>query len=468
MAGQAVRDRQWIRIELAARLHEMQRYVFLDRSRWKSITCSRRAGKTELDSSLLVDGAVLAGDGEDTVYVAESKAIAKTLIWDKLKSRLRELGLSDWAVSEQDLSIRTPWGSRIFLFGAKGSDHAEARDKMRGLKMRRCIYDEPATYADVLEPLTRDVVEPALGDCRGDLIVNGTPGVVLAGWWYEVSTGRGKTARKKWQRHFWTVRDNPFFRDSEAWLAEVLEENRWDEENPTYQREYLGRWIADDSDLVYRWLDARNGVDSLPDDYDGSWNHTVGLDFGVERDASSWTVLASHPHRKEIYVVSSNKAFGKTPAEVADITHELIGRIKPDRVVADTGGLGAAYVAEYARRFGVQLKCADKLGKRAHIELLNGELRSGSMRIVRPTCQDLISEVEILPWANERREREHASYANDCADSLLYAFMEHRAYLHEAPKPRSPTRLSIASRLALEDDLAEQIAGSSARPFWDR
>lgn len=454
---------------LRARLHIHQQRVFDSKARWKAVLCSRRAGKTVLDAALLVDAATEAGADEHCVYIARDRKLAKSLIWGKLKQLIRELGLIEdgWKIKEAELRIELPNGAAIALYGARGADHDETMNALRGLKIRRCIYDEPSTYTETLEAMTRDVVEPALGDVRGDLIVTGTPGVVLAGWWFEVSTGKGANPRKKWERHKWTVLDNPFFADPQKWLDDQLRENQWTPDNPTYIREYLGEWFADDNDLVYRYLASRNKIGELPKDYSRDWAHTLGVDFGTMRDSCAWTVLASHPHRRDIYVVKSFKRHGMLPEQAAEITNKLIREYNVDRTAADSGGLGAPYVAEYAKRFGTQLTAADKRDKRGHIDLLNGDLRAPRVFVLDTECQELIAEIEVLPYANDKREKEHASYANDCADSFLYAYVAHRAYLHERPEPKPDPRRKWDDEAQIEAEAAELLSEAGAA-WWDR
>ena len=457
------------RAAVRAQLFDKQRAVFDSRARWRAVLCSRRAGKTVLDSALCVDAALCSRFDEATVYFAAERSTAQRLIWPKLTAHVRQLGLTadpiSWQINNADLHITTRAGAHIFVSGARGADHERTMDKIRGLKLRRVVLDEPATFGDVIERMFRDVLEPGLGDLRGDAIVTGTPGIVCAGWWHDVSTGAEK--RAKWERHAWTVRENPHFRDPDGWLRETLADNGWAEDHPTYQREYLGRWFADDSDRVYRFVDERNGVDALPADYGEHWVHVLGVDFGTRADACAWAVIAAHPHRRESVTVEAFKRHGLQPDEAADVTRGLIERYRPDATAADSGGLGAPYVEEVRRRFGVQLTPAEKLGKRAHIELLNGELRAGTHALKKSACQDLREEIVLLPWASEAREREHPGYANDCADAWLYAYTRLRAYQHERPAPPKPTARRADDPEEIEAESARYLERES-RPWWDR
>lgn len=399
-----------------------------------------------LDTALAADSLADSGHDEVTLYLARNRGVAKELFWPKIKGLIRQYDLP-WEQNESELRVTTKKGGVLLVKGAEGGDPEEEREKLRGLKMRRVLCDEPATYADTLRKLLKDVIEPGLGDLRGDCIINGTPGIVCAGAWHEISTGilpagdkRPPSSLAKWKRWHWDIRRNPFFKDSEQYLQEVLEENGWTEEDPTFQREYLGRWVVDVSAQVYRYIASRNAVTEVPGYDRESWVHTIGVDFGVV-DECAWTVLASHPHQREIYAIRSIAKSGLLPEQAAELTHRLVQEFQPHRLVGDAGGLGKPYVMAYNERFdtGIQMEAAEKTEKRANIELMNGDLGAARMKLLMPECEELGGQMENLPWANPAREHEHAGYKNHRTDSCLYGWRSHSAYLHSAPvKKRDP------------------------------
>lgn len=456
----------------------MQRKVALSQARWKALTTSRRSGKTVLDCALAADSLHNSGHDETTLYLARNRGVAKELFWPKIKGLIRKYELP-WSMNESELRVTTDRGGVLLVKGAEGGDPEEEMEKLRGLKLRRVLCDEPSTYAPTLRKLLKDVIEPGLGDLRGDCIVNGTPGIVCSGAWHEISTGilppgdkRPKAALAKWERWHWDIRRNPFFRDSEQYLQEVLAENGWDEDNPTFQREYLGRWVVDESAQVYRYVDGRNDVTAVPGyrrDSD-DWAHTIGADFGVN-DACAWSVLASHRHSRDIFVVESIHRRGLLPEQASEVTRELVERYRPHRLVGDAGGLGKPYVEEFNRRHfaGIKMVAADKVEKRAHIELINGDLGAGRLKLLLPACDDLAEQMKTLPWANDQREQEHQGYPNDLCDSCLYGWRAHRAYLNEAPaqpkpRPRPDSEEWIRRE---EEEFARRQRADAEQEWWD-
>lgn len=481
-----LKPRPWI-----MQLCPAQRRVALSKHRWKAVTTSRRGGKTIEMVAELGDALEDCQRGEAVLYVAKTQGQAHELAWDKFQglSEQHELG---WGFHVGDLRIEAKNGGVLLLRGAEGSDAERERQKIRGLKLRKAGLDESQSYASTIKRLLRETIEPALGDLRGSCIVAGTPGEVMGGGWYNISH-KHAGCEQKWSRYHWTVRDNPFFRNAESYLAEVRRDNGWEEDNPTYQREYEGIWVADDSVQVYRYLASRNDVTEIPG-YSLAWPHALGVDFG-EDDACAWTLYTNRPGTLEVYGVLSFKLRGLKPADCADITGWLVDRTQPDVLVGDGGNLGGnIYIDAVNHRLGdrtrQQMMSAQKSEKRAYIEIMNGDLRTGRVRFskgpvrwvlaeegapaaVREAaergCEPLCDELETLPWANEARVREHAGHDNHCADSSLYAWRHFSAYLAEAEAPkRDPVPGEDGYQAWLLERDAEQLRMQHERPWWDR
>ncbi len=417
--------------------------------------CGRRAGKTVMAGAALMWALQNAGFDEDVVYGARTRMVAKGLIWGKLKRIIDICGLT-WKVNESELTITTDAGATLHVVGF---DKAAEVEKLRGMKLRLFVADEPATYSPLLGTLFRDIVDPALGDVRGSVLLCGTPGPTPVGTWYEVSCGKSE----RWRLHRWTILDNPHFPSPAEYLAEVLEENGWTEETVTYQREYMARWVADDSVLVYRYVPSRNDVLAVPP----TNIHTIGVDFGMN-DETAWVVWGSAKHERATYGLHAHKQQGLLPEEAAQITAELCERYDPDVLVGDSGGLGKPYVEAFNRRYAEQLnrrmKPAEKTEKRAHIEIMNNDWRAPRLYL-GPGMEAYSQELMHLPWHKDDRREEHPAYPNHCCDAGLYGYRHHTAYLSEAAPPKPP-------RLTPDDDEwiereAEGFREESGRDWWD-
>jgi len=460
--------RKAIRDQIASELHPKQRDVLvaiLSGAQYIAALCGRRAGKTEFDARLIAIALERCGPDEFVFYAAVTRSLAKDLMWSRLAA-LNERYSLGWRMLEHEGRIVT---SRGGTFRVLGFDKLPELEKTRGYKTRLIVFDEPATYADKLEKLIRDCVGPSLGDLRGTLLINGTPGEVCAGFWHDVSTGRNA----RYETFHWTVLDNPHFpRDAAAMLAEERAANGWTEEDATYQREWMGRWINDPTAQVYKFAYDRDVILQLPGDYQergGRWMFTLGIDFGYSPDPCAWGVLGSPPHSHDTYLVHTEEHYELLPDQAAEVTARLVDRFDPQAVVGDPAA--AAYIAEWNRRWSEQSKAwmhpADKLGKFDAIDVLNGEMRAGRFKVYAPACQTWIGQAQSLPYKNSlTRDQEHPAYANHSVDCVLYSHRRHRSYLQELPN-REPTldeRVEIARQARID---RVQSALRSAQEAWD-
>lgn len=455
---------QW-REALLGELFDGQLKVHHDPAQFRADHSGRRSGKTERLPRSTLANAIEAGFNEVVLIGAETKDKAKSLHWGNVSAIIARHNLP-FTPNAQRGAFTTPWGSAIQFWGMRDK---KAMELIRGFKLKAAEFDEVATYAPLLKTLTRDVLEPALGDTGGKATLSGTPSVTRSGNWADICLG----LTPGWSVHCRTVLDNPKFpRDARAWLEDVLRRNKWERDFATFQREYLGRFVNDSEAQVYRYLAERNDIDAMPVEYDRrDWIHIIGLDFGVNDDCA-WTVWTAHPHRHEIYCLRSFKQAGLLTDQAAKVTAELCEEFQPVDLPADTGGLGKPYSEEWNRRYAgklrmPQMRPADKLQKRAHIDLINTDYRTGRIRVVKSECAELCSEQEALPW-HESRLREDPSFPNHCCDSALYGYMSVRAYAHEAPEPRLADRDPDEGAAWLERQEAEALQAEQAQEDWER
>ena len=133
--------------------------------RWAVVVAHRRAGKTVACINELIKRALqFKGGNGRFAYVAPFYRQAKSVAWDYLK-RFSEV-IPSVSISEAELRIDYPNGSRVQLFGA---DNADA---LRGLFFDGLIADE---YGDWKPSVWRYVIRPALADRKGWAIIIGTP-----------------------------------------------------------------------------------------------------------------------------------------------------------------------------------------------------------------------------------------------------------------------------------------------------
>mgnify|MGYP000858295204 CR=1 FL=1 len=428
--------------------HAAQLAVLADTHARKAVLAGRRGGKTDTAIRGLLDTAH-RHPGSIALYLALTARSARDILWRSLASMNAQLGLG-LVMNNTSLTARCSNGSEIHLAGA---DAEHCVERLRGQAYARTIIDEAASFGPAsLRYLVEEVLEPALLDWGGDIWLVGTPGAVLAGPFYEATVqGAG---HKSWPTYRWTMRQNPkFAATADQKLATVREERGWTEATPAYRREYLGEWCRDENALVFSGFEPARNMVVAPGN---GLQYVIAIDLGASavRETTAATVIG-YTRGGNAYVVSSEKRPMLTPSEVGGWLEQLERRYHPHAIVCDQGGLGKGYIEEIRRRFRIPVKEAEKNNKMGYVDLINGDLRTGKLRIVEPACGQLLEEMAVLQWS-ESRDGYDGRFADHCCDAMLYAWRECRHYVSEDAAPEQDTdRFEAAED---EDDL----------PWWKR
>ncbi len=433
---------------IRSELFDKQLAVLDDPSKEKAALCSRRAGKTSLWPRVAVITALERARSLTRIW-AVSKTRAVELVWTEilLLCARHKIQIKP---NETKHTIIFPNGSEIRLLGADKQKEAE---KKRGDKTACEIIIESQLFGPYLEAIVEDIAGPCLADLNGTFYLEGTPGPVCAGHWYSISGGNDTASRwvspgrevqgthvgSGWSCHRWSLLDNPFPNGKEhwrQWLTERKLKRRWDDDNPTYLREYMGRWVSDLEALFYTFDPIRNTFD--PErfkPYGPGWMHTLGWDLGFHDDMAL-AVWGFNPAYPELYEAFSWKKPGagadEVMAQIADLEKRKLNIVK---MVADTGGGGKMYVEEIQKRFQRHFEPAQKAQKYEHVRMLNDELRTGFVKLAQGSPYAL--EMAELPKKDEPDDdkpeaapKEHPGFANHCCDAGLYAFRGSMHWLH--------------------------------------
>ncbi|MES2359934.1 MAG: terminase family protein [Gemmatimonadota bacterium] len=454
-------EKRWGTPPFVRELFAQQLAFIADAGRAKAALCSRRAGKTYAACAYLLLAA-FRNPGTVSAYIALTRASAKRLLWEELIrfDHRHSLGLT---FNHSELTARLPNGSSIFLVGA---DDAATIERLRGGKYLLAIVDEAASFRpSVLESLVREILRPALIDLRGTLCLIGTPGAACVGLFHDATTDPASP----FKLHHWTVLENPHVPHAREELDHERKANHWTEDHPIYRREWLGEWVRDSGSLVYQYEPTRNGTGVLGG---GPARQTIlGCDYGVV-DATAFAIWAWEPHQQTCVLLECWGQTGLIPSEAARIVRELNAKWHFDRIVGDVGGLGKGFAEEARQRFAVPIMPAQKTNKRGYIELFNGDLKSGLIRVVADKCKQWVEEATICQW-DEKREKEDPRFDNHCLDAALYGWRECKAFAEDAdpslePEPSEEERLrrQHMERWERRKEADEQGVDWFSRRFW--
>lgn len=432
-----------------------QRAFVLDPWRLKSALCPRRSGKTYACAASICVTA-LGKPKSNILYVTLTGGQAFSNLWPILQEFNDEFELKA-RFNTTKLLISLPNGSKVRLAGAQTIQEVE---KLRGAGYDLVIIDEGKSFTDrVFDYLLEEVIVPATIDRLGTISMIGTPGNVLAGRFYEhtpfvlgtlleltesrAPVVRPYAKRTSWGRkrfncsfHHWTPEHN--VRAPHIWeeYQRVKDSYGYTDADAHYQREYLGYWCQSDSLSVYRYDTVRNGYDAdgegpfgLPAGHD--WNFILGLDLGFHDDTAV-VVAAYSPTHDKLYHVYDKSIPHLTFDNIEKLVADTKAMFPPMHgCVADTGGLGKTIVESLAER-GHPFHTAEKREKYDHIELVNADLLSGRVKVLRESV--LANQMSLLQWEDDTYKREDKRTPNHACDAFLYLW---RYALHHFWRPHS-------------------------------
>lgn len=453
--------------ELRRRLFKQQLDFVDDPERHKTLLCPRRAGKSYgLAVYMLIT--MLERPGANIVFIARTRDKAKEILWDTAETSLKKLN-KDFQLglefSEVHTSIRAPNGSRARLRGCETLADVE---QYRGEPFHLVVIDECASLSPgVLDHLLKRAIEPTLGDFLGSVVLSGTPGAVLAGPFYKATaevafvrdednrvTSRPYAERDdqrwygidySWSAHSWTRENNRAIPHLWQEALRIKALNKWSDQNPIWLREYIGRWIQDDANLVYKfhpekniWVPGRRTPSNpfgLPPDFP-SPRYVAGMDFG-SKDPFAFQLMAYSDNDRRLFhcaervlrISGDEKVL--TPPRFAEVIKQFVDIVEIESMVGDFGPFGDMLQEQMLNEHGLWIEKALKKDKRDHIELLNGDFLDDRCFLLPDS--EAARQMLQLSWDDSGlKERVGGGVRNDAADGIVYTW---RRALHHFSEP---------------------------------
>lgn len=245
----------------------------MSRRRFTVLALHRRAGKTELALSELIDKALRFREPLGLFfYVAPLLKQAKAIAWLRLKQKVQPLVMAGLAeINESELWVRfVVNNAMIRIYGADNPD------AMRGVRLDGVVLDE---VAQMKPEVWDDILQPALSDRQGWALFIGTPkGVNLFSQLFF-----GARDKRDWHSALYTVHDTDALPAAEVTrLQSEMSEASW-------RREYLCDFSAAGDEQLISLADVEEATKRhlSRDQYD--WAPVVlGVDparFGDDRSA---------------------------------------------------------------------------------------------------------------------------------------------------------------------------------------
>lgn len=401
---------------------DKQREFITDPHRHKALWCTRRSAKSYTAGLYLVHDA-LKYPKSNCLFIGLTRQSALDIVWkDILKEINLKLGLKA-KFNESRLTMTLTNGSVITITGADSSD--DEMNKLLGRKYRLVCIDEGSTYTIDTRKLVYGILGPAMADLQGTICMLGTSSNFTRGLFYDITTGK----ERGWKCFQWTAFDNPHMASQWAKdLAEIDELRPEFKETPLYKQWYLNQWVIDTDKLVYKFNEYKNLYSDLPKSLSPTgWTYVLGVDTGWEDD-NAFVLVAFHDNDPILRVV---KTFNKKHMTFDQVVNKINDFMEdpahcPVKVVID--GANKQGVESMRHRSNIPFEYADKRDKATFIELLNGDMAQGKVKVSRG-CTELINEMMGLVWKTEPGsdrilvpKKEHPSLPNHLCDAFLYAW----------------------------------------------
>lgn len=192
--------------------------------RFRVAVCGRRFGKTHLAIRELARFA--SAPDKTCWYLTNSRLQGKSLVWNKLKKKLRKL---NWIkdTNESELTITLINNSKICI------KSAEQGDNLRGESLSFLVIDE---FCDIdLDSVWHQILRPSLSDQKAPALFIGTP---KAGNQSARDLYDNYLTKKGWMSFSYSTIDGGFVDEEE------IEQARLDLSPKVFAQEYLASWIS--------------------------------------------------------------------------------------------------------------------------------------------------------------------------------------------------------------------------------
>lgn len=394
-----------------------QRQFIDDPAKHKALHCTRRAAKSFTAGLYMVE-TCLKYPGANCLFIALTRETALGII-DKdilqIINRKFKLGIK---LNKSALIYTFPNGSIIKL-GGIDSDEDEM-NKHLGKKFRLACIDEGSLYTVNVRHFIYDILGPAMADEEGTICFFGTSSNITQGLFFDITKG----LEQGWSLHKWSAHQNPHI-NWQKQLDEIAKNRPLYMETPQFRQWYLNEWVIETDKLVYRFDPNRNLYRDRPYPQSKGWNYVLSCDLGWEDDTAI-ILSAYHENDPCLYVL---KAFAQKHMTFDMVEKKLLEFINDkehpvNSVIID--GANKQGVETMTMRSNILFEYADKLGKADHIEIMNGDLIQGKIKI-HESLIDLIDELMSLVWKTKGEKivypkKEHPSLPNHRADAFLYGW----------------------------------------------
>lgn len=414
---------------LRKRLVPWQQKVYDSTSRFISMLCGRRSGKSFTVIELALREIIRPPIGKDRPRIAIILGLGKDktaqIYWENIKRALTDIHVTPAHIDNSKYVITLSNGNKLYILG--NSDKAE-REEIRGKDFSFIAIDEMQSQKG-LYYLFESIIGPIITGTNGTIVCLGTAPISAGTLWEDII---GDDQYEHF--HGITMEDNPYTPNREHALEEVLERNHWTRDNIVFRREYLAEVVYDTERMVYP---KRTYYETIPENFKPIYCY-MGLDYGG-RDYTSFAPLLIDDKGycylweefKQNAIMSSdivNKAvtWCKMIENKWGLTQDQI------KIVADSSHLPISW--DIYNQGITNIVSAYKLNEYYQISRVDDALTSGYLSIKQGGYFDQECDQMVWQFNDEKNCVEYKLddkvYHGDIADSVKYAYNQYLSDIH--------------------------------------
>lgn len=393
--------RQRLRCEAAdlGDLHEGQRDIIKDATRFNVTSCGRRWGKTLLGVRLCKPS--LANGGYVGWFAPSYKMMLE--VWDELR---RLMGGMLERSNKTEMRMQFRGGGAVDLWSLDNVDAG------RGRRYHRAIIDEAAMTKNLMDAWQYSI-RPTLTDFRGDAWFFSTP-KGRNGFW-ELHQLGVDPLQPDWSAWQMPTSANPYIDVEEIEAARLMLPER------VFQQEYLATFLDSSGGVFRRVTEATTAEEQLANQSDHQY--VIGVDWGKMNDFTVISVvdveLRSLVYMDRFNQIDYHVQTGRLMA--------ICERFRPISVVVELNSMGQP-IAETLIRSGLPIVgfTTSNASKTAIIDALSVAFERGDIQILN----NPVLVGELLAYDMERTASGLMRYGapdgqhDDCVMSLAFAWSE--------------------------------------------
>lgn len=382
-------------------LSPAQENIVKDENRFRVAVTGRRFGKTHCAMRELARHA--SKPEQQVWYVAPSYRMAKGIVWDQLKNKLKDLRWIE-ASNEAELKLRLKNGSVIHL---KGADNP---DSLRGVGLDFIVLDE---FQDIEPRVWTEVLRPTLSDKGGKAMFLGTPRGV-GSFSHEMYTMAQST--DDWAAYTYSTLDGGNVPENE------IEQAKRDMDQKTFEQEYLATFNTY-SGVVYYNFSRDYTVQPC------NGKPTTEIHCGIDFNVDPMSVCIAVIDNNTIYMIDELVMKGSNTDEVCD---ELKRRYPQSRIVMYPDPAGRQRKTSAGGRTDISIlqNAGFKVSVRnSHtpirdrINAVNSKLKNSQGQnslFIDPKCKQIINSLERMVYKPGTSVIEKDGELDHMADAVGY------------------------------------------------